>query len=760
MSNEPNNRRDDAPRPRKKRRFGIFTVIKGFFFFFIFLAVVMAAFASVVGVIMLQDITQELPPIEKMREYQPSLTSVVYDRKGRVIARLFEENRTWVDIGDISPWAKQAVLAAEDTEFYEHQGIRLKAVARALLADLRFFVDSNAALQGGSTITQQVARMLFLSRERTLQRKAAEAIIAIRMEKIYTKDHILEMYLNMAYFGHGAYGLGAAAQNYFGKSASQLTLAEASMLAGLLPAPNAYTPIRHPDRARTRQNYVLTRMAGAGMISEEDKTSVLAANLSYVRSADTRVAFVMEDAPYFVSHILFQQLLPKYGRDRIYRGGLRIHTTIDLELQQHAEAVMAKQKHEGAIVALDPNTGEILALVGGRNFDESKFNRATQAFRQPGSSFKPIAYAAAFENGYRPVDRIIDAPLLFPNGWAPGNSDGSFSGEITLADALCRSINTAAVRLAQVVGIETIRTQARNMGITTPYLPEDLSVVLGSCSLTPLEMCAAFSTFANNGNKIVPFGVKEILDNSGSVVEQTGPLLTSAMSPETAAMMRSLLMQAVSWGTGTRAQIKDYQVFGKTGTTNDFTDVWFVGGTPDLMAVVYMGNDNHKTLGRAFGGTVAAPAWKEFMERAVQMQQTPQKFAIPSGVGVQSVTICRETGHLATNSCPKKANILMPVGQVPDSRCPWHGGDLTALAGDTNAPLLILSPNDDEATRAQYQRKSTWAEEPAVIVPPQETYEPAPPADPFSEPYREDPAPADDVNKRFQELLDQYGITN
>ncbi len=758
MANEPNNWREDEPRPRKKRRLGVFSVIRGFFFFLIFLAVAMAAFASVVGVIMLQDITQELPPIEKMREYQPSLTSVVYDRKGRVIARLFEENRTWADIGDISPWAKQAVIAAEDTEFYDHQGIRVKAIARALLADLR----TGAAVQGGSTITQQVARMLFLSRERSLQRKAAEAIIAIRMEKIYTKDHILEMYLNMAYFGHGAYGLGAAAQNYFGKSASQLTLAEASMLAGLLPAPNAYTPIRHPDRARTRQNYVLTRMVGAGMISEEEKASVLATDLTYVRSADSKVAFVMEDAPYFVSHILFQQLLPKYGRDKIYRGGLRIHTTIDLELQQHAEAVMAKQKHEGAIVALDPNTGEILALVGGRNFEESKFNRATQAFRQPGSSFKPIAYAAAFENGYRPVDRIIDAPLLFPNGWAPGNSDGNFSGEVTLTDALCRSINTAAVRLAQVVGVETIRKQARDMGITTPYLPEDLSVVLGSSSLTPLEMCAAFSAFANNGNKIVPFGVKEILDNSGSVVEQTGPLLTSAMSPETAVTMRSLLMQAVSWGTGTRAQIKDYQVFGKTGTTNDYTDVWFVGGTPDLMAVVYMGNDNHKTLGRAFGGTVAAPVWKEFMERAVQIVQTPQQFTTPPGVGVQSVTICRETGHLATNSCPKKANILMAVGQVPESRCPWHGGDLVAAQNDTNAPLLILSPNDDEVTRAQYQLKSTWTtEEPAVVAPPQDTYEPAPPpADPFVEPYRVDPTPADDVNKRFQELLDQYGITN
>jgi penicillin-binding protein 1A len=278
-------------------------------------------------------------------------------------------------------------------------------------------------------------------------------------------------------------------------------------------------------------------------------------------------------------------------------------------------------------------------------------------------------------------------------------------------------------------------------------------------------MCAAFSSFANNGNKIVPFGVKEILDNSGSVVEQTGPFLTSAMSPETAATMRSLLTQAVNWGTGTRAQIKDYQVFGKTGTTNDFTDVWFVGGTPDLMAVVYIGNDNHKTLGRAFGGTVAAPVWKEFMEQAVQIAKTPRQFTIPPGTGVQAVTICRSTGYIAASSCPKKANILMTVGQVPESRCPWHGGDMTAARNDTNAPLLILSPNDDDTVRRKYQIAPAWqapAEEPQQpLPPPQQQYEQAPPPlDPFIEPYREDPAPADDINRRFQELLEQYGITN
>ncbi|MDR1915360.1 MAG: PBP1A family penicillin-binding protein [Synergistaceae bacterium] len=740
----------------KRPRVTIFSLIKGFILCVTFLLIALAAFASVLTVILLQDITADLPPVENMRT--PSLTSVVYDRQERVIARLFEENRTWSEIGTISPWGTMAVLAAEDSEFYNHQGIRIKAIIRALLSDIRTGTPS----QGGSTITQQVARMMFLSPDRTLKRKASEAIIAIRMEKVYTKDQILELYMNMAYFGQGAYGITAAAQNYFGKNASQLTLAESAMLAGLLPAPNLYTPIRHPDRARTRQNYVLTRMVDTGMISNQEKSQALATELTYIRSADTRVAFVMEDAPHFVSHILFKELLPKYGRERIYRGGLRIHTTIDLELQQHAESVISKMKFEGALVCLDPNTGEILALVGGRNFDESKFNRATQAYRQPGSAFKPIVYATAVENGYRPVDRMLDAPLNFPNGWSPKNSDGKNRGEVTLTEALGMSINTVAVRLEQVIGVDTIRSQARRMGITTPYMPEDLSLALGSSSLTPLEMASAFSVFANNGHRIEPFGVKEILDNSGNSVERNGPAISEALSPETAVTIRSMLMQAVSWGTGTRANLskEGYQTFGKTGTTNDWTDVWFVGGTPDLVTVVYIGNDNHKTLGRAFGGTVAAPVWKEFMEKAVTIMKTPQKFQIPADVGVESVSICRATGYLATKSCPRVANLMMAVGQAPESYCPWHGGDAIAARNDSNSPTLLLT-TEDEKLRGRYALAQTWNTEKP------EKYEPAPSAQitndaplppPDIKPYEKDPAPADEIERRYQELLRQYNI--
>jgi penicillin-binding protein 1A len=500
-------------------------------------------------------------------------------------------------------------------------------------------------------------------------------------------------------------------------------------------------------------------MVDTGIITEQEKSQALAAKLKYVvASADSRVRFVMEDAPYFVSHVLFKELLPKYGRDRIYKGGMTVRTTIDLALQKHAEEVISKMKFEGALACLDPNTGEILALVGGRNFDNSKFNRATQAFRQPGSAFKPIVYATAIEKGFRPVDTILDAPLKFANGWSPKNSDGKNRGEVTLVDALCASINTAAVRLAQITGVEMIRTQARKMGITTPYLPEDLSVALGSSSLTPLEMCAAFCVFANDGNRVEPFGVREILDSNGDAVEQNGPAITQAMSPETAVTVRSMLMQAVSWGTGTRANMakEGYQTFGKTGTTNDWTDVWFVGGTPGLVTVVYVGNDNHKTLGRAFGGTVAAPVWKEFMEQAVKIMETPDKFQVSSGVGVQSVTICRATGYLASGACPSKANIMMATGQAPDTYCPLHGGDAMLAQNDTNAPILLMT-QDDEVLMAQYTTPREWVDDEA-----QQIFEPAsgltPLPEPEYEPYRNDPAPADEVERRYQDLLRQYNI--
>jgi Membrane carboxypeptidase (penicillin-binding protein) len=394
--------------------------------FLLFLFLFSTAVLSLGGAVYVWSVSRNLPTSEEMVNHRPNLATIVYDRNGKVITNLYYENRQWVKLDAVSEKMVKAVLAAEDADFYEHRGIKPTAILRAFMK----IVTGQGNLQGGSTITQQLARNLFLTRERTVTRKIKDAVLAIRMEKTFPKEQILEMYLNTIYFGHGTYGIEAASQTYFGKAPSQLNLAEASVLAGLIAAPEYYTPIRHLDRAKVRQGYVLGQMVSRGWISREEAQKALDARLPLKKVRKSSVTFT--DAPYFISNILFGQLLPKYGSDAIYRGGMRIYTTLDLDLQLDAEEAIKKLPSEGAIVALDPATGEILAMVGGRDFEKSKFNRVTQAFRQPGSAFKPIVYAAALEAGYRPVDHLLDSPLEFPNGWKPSNYDMKHHGEFRL----------------------------------------------------------------------------------------------------------------------------------------------------------------------------------------------------------------------------------------------------------------------------------------------------------------------------------------
>lgn len=657
-----------------------------------------AAIISVAMVFILKDMTKSLPSSDEILAYEPSLATIIYDRNEKVVTRLFEENRTWVKFDGISPWMIKAILAAEDKDFYDHGGFRVTSIIRATLADLFHL----SAKQGGSTVTQQLARNLFLTKEKKISRKVKEIVLAMRLEKIYSKDQILEMYLNTIYMGHGAYGIDSAAKTYFGKQPKDLNITESAILAGLVAAPEAYTPFRNPDRTNTRKAYVLGRMLDLDWISRADYDKSIAEIPKLAERNSHNSSIFLKDAPHFVSYVLFKQLLPVYGTERVYRGGLRIYTTIDIDLQKKAEELVAGMKHEGALVAMDPNTGEILALVGGRDFDSSKFNRATQAYRQPGSSFKPFVYAAALEQGYRPVDHVLDAPLHFPNGWKPSNYSANYSGEVTLVDALARSLNTVAVRLAQIDGVGRIIDLARRMGISSPHMPEDLSIALGTPSVTPLEMAVAYSAFANNGYKVESYGVKEIQSRNGDSLEQSGPKLTGAISPTTAVTMRSMLAQAATWGTGARSKIPGYETFGKTGTTNDWTDAWFAGGIPGLVVVVYIGNDNHKPLGGKQTGTIAAiPIWHEFVKFATTKLNLSHNFVIPPDAGVESINICRQTGFLASSGC-KTAQILLPSEQVPTSTCPWHGGGISAAKADSNAPQLLLAPIDNEATRAKY----------------------------------------------------------
>ncbi len=765
-------------RPRRKK-----SVVSKIFASLMLALAIAAAAAAVASLLLLREITETLPSTPEILSHEPSLATKVYDRKGRLLTQLFQENRTWVKLQNVSPWMVKAILAAEDDKFYEHGGIRPAAIARALLVD----IFRGEAKQGASTITQQLARNLFLSKEKTIIRKAREMVLAIRLERIYTKDQLLEMYINTIYMGHGTYGIEAASRKYFAKAPAGLDINESAALAGLVAAPEKYSPTRHSDNSQARKAYVLRRMLDLGWISKSGYDENLNKPLNLAKEAKQSNPLTLEDAPYFISHILFSHLLPAYGADMIYRGGLSVHTTIDKDLQAKAESIVGAMKHEGALVALDPDTGEILALVGGRDFGKSKFNRATQAFRQPGSAFKPLVYASAFEQGYRGIDHVLDAPLQFPNGWAPGNySAGKFDGEITLMRALARSINTPAVRLAQISGVGRITDLARRVGITTPYLPDDLSLALGTASLTPLELCVAFSSFANNGYQAKPYAIRRIISQRNETLEQNGPQLTPALSPTIAVTMRSMLQQVTSWGTGANAKIEGHETFGKTGTTNEWTDAWFVGGVPGLVVVAYVGNDDHTPLGgKSTGAAAALPVWKEFVKYAVTVLSLPATFPIPADAEVEAVRVCRTTGFIAAEGC-EAAEILLPLGHAPSSLCPWHGGALGAALTDANAPVLLLAPIDEETDVNRYALNMTGvpapqtepdretpaaAEAPVTsakpetpvtqVAPPNKAEEKVPSQTPPPQkttPKKNDYDSPDAVEKRYQELLKQYGL--
>ena len=746
-----------APQPPKKKgkkkKRSSFSILKLLFMTLILLLLVGIGAVSAGVAWYIVKISADLPSMVEVANPKSSVASILYDRNNKVIARLFIENRTPLELHQVSPWLVKAVLAAEDSAFYQHGGIRIGSILRALWIDL----VEHGKVQGASTITQQLARNLFLSHEKSVTRKAKEIIIAMRMEKLFSKDKLLELYLNTINFGRGAWGAEIAARTYFGKSASELDIAQSSILAGLIANPGRYNPLSNLANAKARQNYVLSRMELLGWISAEQRQQAYAEELKFARKPNRIEEFNL--APYFVSHLLFNDLLPKYGKDEVYSGGMHIYTTLDLDLQNKAREAVNSLPTMGALVCLAADTGEVLALVGGKDFKTSKFNRATQAFRQPGSSFKPIVYAAALEEDIMPSDHFMDAPITFGGrggngrGWSPKNSSGKYAGEVTLQKALSSSFNTVAVRVAAYIGTENVVKMARSAGIETKHLPSDLSVALGAASLTPLEMAVAFNCFNNGGKRVTPLTIREIRDNEGNVLETRTPQLSQAMRPSTAYTIRSMLQDAVRAGTGTRARVPNVDTFGKTGTSNDFIDAWFVGGTPGLTTAVYVGNDDHTSMGRkGFGGTMAAPAWQTFMAYAVKEQKTPSSFAnAPDWAEVTRVSICRNSGYLAAGGCPA-VPLYFPSGKAPTAKCPYHGGSYEAADEDPRGPRLFLIEQDEayldnSAEESQEEHTTPQQVNPSVI--------PAPSA---PAPYRHDPSPADEVEKRYQQLLKEYGI--
>ncbi|PIE53923.1 MAG: penicillin-binding protein [Dethiosulfovibrio peptidovorans] len=732
-----------SPRPR----FSKWSFLGLFLFLFI---VVVIALGSIATAVMVSKLARDLPTDDEILTYRANEASVVYDRNGKLITKLYLENRRPVELKDISRWMIMSTLAAEDSSFYTHHGVRPLAILRSLF--------TGAGGHGASTITQQLARNLFLSREQTLLRKGKEAILAFRIEQLYSKDKILETYLNAIYFGHGAWGIGAAAQAYFQKTPAELSLSEASVLAGLVAAPERYSPIRSMAKAKARQGYVLQRLATLGWITDTQLKEAQNKKLS-LNTTTVKNVLNVNRAPYFVSHILFKRLLPRYGRDRVYSSGLRIYTTLDLNLQEAAEQAIQELKPEGAIVALDPETGEILALVGGKDFDVSKFNRATQAHRQPGSSFKPILYTAALESGYMPTDHILDKPLTYeiknsPTPiWSPGNYSGKYVGEEPLFMALTHSHNTPAVRLTELVGPEGVLNMARRMGITSPHITATLSIGLGVASVTPLEMATVYSVFANNGRRVIPFSIRKVEEKSGKVLESHSPRTQQAIEPDIAVVVRSMLIDVVRAGTGRRAAMKGYEVFGKTGTTNEYSDAWFAGGIPGLVAVVYAGNDDHKPLGRsATGSRIALPIWSAFMKKAIALRTYSSSFQIPQEVDLVSVQVCRKSGFLKTGGCSSAA-LYLPKNRAPATTCPLHGGSATLAMEDPNCPRLLLLPQDEQLAAGQFTLPGVPPAQPDIPVAPPIT---APPVNPYAH-VEETP---EVIEERYQQLLKQYGLSD
>jgi len=691
-------------------------------------------------------LSKDLPALEQLGTYQPSLVTQVYSIDQQLIGQFFIERRILTPVADIPEGLRRAVIAVEDVRFFEHPGLDYIGMLRAAWTNVR----RGGKFEGASTITQQLARSLVLSSERTFDRKVRELILAYKMELVLTKVQILELYLNQIYFGQGAYGVASAAQTYFGKDLSALTIAESAFLAGLPKSPNHYSPFKAYDRAKKRQEHVLARMEEAKFLTTAEREQAAAEILNFRRPGGVQAA------PYFVEYVR-QLLIAKYGETMVYKGGLKVITTLNMEMQKVAEAafaaglreldkrqgwrgplrtvdvtaptpptaaaatdqvlqvgdyregfitkvakdhylaqigttvatlafddmawatrrltgsdtakdvvvnldlkhvlkpgdvieVMVKKLNrdivhvqleqtplvEGGLIALEPGKGAIRAMVGGYDFGRSEYNRAVQAHRQPGSAFKPIIYATAMSQGMSPASVILDAPVVYEQEqdektWKPENYGRKIHGMVSLRDALAHSHNLATIRLLDKVGVKNVIEFAKTVGITSP-LAADLSLGLGSSSVGLMELTSAYGVLLNQGSRAEPYAILLVKDNAGKVLEQTEPQVVERISKETAYLITNMMEDVIQKGTGQAAKVIDRPIAGKTGTTDEFINAWFIGGAPNLVTGIYVGFDDRRSLGETESGAHAAlPIWINFMKEALKPLPV-MAFTIPEGV--------------------------------------------------------------------------------------------------------------------------------
>jgi len=725
-----------------------------------------------------------VPKIEEIKGFVPASSTRIYADDDTLIGEFKVEKGVYVSIDKIPEHMIKALVAVEDSRFWQHKGVDYLAIMRAVLKD----IIAGRIKEGASTITQQLAKVVFLSPEKTVIRKLKEATLAYRLEKNLTKEEILELYLNKIYFGHGAYGVEMAARSYFGKSISQIDLAEAALLCGLIKAPSRYTPYNNLDKAKQRQLVVLNRMKEEGYITREQADEAYQQPL-YLTS--TRQEQYTNN--YFIEYVR-KHLEETYGVEMTYKGGLRVYTTLNRKMQLAAvhslkEGLLALDKRhgfrgpvghkdinlqeelgklapfekvvmkegdvmtatvltvspneatvktmgivgqillsdaqwadrlvdakgrlirklrynlatflspgdiikvrlkdrkggrpvfsleqdplvQGAVVAIEASTGYIRAIVGGYDFNESEFNRAVSARRQAGSAFKPIIYAAAMDSGFTPASVIIDEPLVYESekygDWKPGNYDNKFHGATRLREGLIFSRNIVTIKLLEEIGVDKVAKFARSLGIEGPF-PRNLTLGLGSLSVSPLELTSAFGVFARGGTKMPHIAVKYVVDSEGKVLENNIPRGQSVISPQTAFLATSMLEDVVKYGTGRRARALNRPAAGKTGTTNEYKDAWFIGYTPELVAGVWVGYDDARTLGHGeTGSRAASPIWVSFMNQALS-ENSPydsgdaEKRSFPVPDGIVTAVIDPVTGLLATSSTEKMVEFFKE-GTVP-----------------------------------------------------------------------------------------------
>ena len=652
-------------------------------------------------------------------------TTIVYDRQNRPVFSFYIEQRVDVPLDRVSPRMVDALLSVEDRRFYSHHGIDARRIMKAAWRNWR----AGRILEGGSTLTQQLARLEQLTPARTLERKIREMTIAVRLEERYTKKQILNAYLNAVYFGDGYYGVEAASRGYFGKPAAELQPHEAALLAALVRSPSGYSPSVYPERAVKRRNLVLRLMRDTGRLSEPEYRTAVDMPLRPAKAAGELTA-TLSCGQYYQEEVR-RQLVSHFGGQQVLRGGLRVYTGYDPDMQCAAEqAIGARiaritktQKSardlEASLVALDPASGEVRALVGGRDFGATSFNRATQARRQPGSAFKPIIYAAALERGLAPASMLthLDEPIMTDNGpWLPGGEHES--NEYSLRTALKISSNRAAAQLLRQVGFSQTAYYAARLGIES-RLPDVPSLALGTGGVTLLELTSAYGVFANEGVSVQPHLITRVEDGDGAAIWNDVPGRHQAVTASTAFLMNSMLADVVNSGTGAGARAAGFKLpaAGKTGTTDDYSDAWFVGYTPHLVAGVWFGLDKPAPImSRGFAAVIAVPAWADFMKQATAKDKGDW-FQPPADV--EKVTICRTSGMLATDACrrgwtgveyvqagltdvpgeavgtarreasPAKSKPVstvyddyFPLGSAPTEPCPIHGGQQT-LPGDS-----------------------------------------------------------------------------